>query len=110
VISETPALPNAQFGPGLGEGNALLRAEALRQLDWQRRDWVRILGTRAPGTPCLVPSAEHAGLHDGLDLLREAGEVVPARLYRRGSLVRSLDAAGGTAASTSLAGLLAGTT
>jgi hypothetical protein len=110
VDTFTPGLPNAQIGPGLGEGNALLRTEALRQLHWQRMDWMRLLATHALGTPCLVAATNRPGLHDGLDLLREAGEAVPARLYWRGSLVRSRDLAGGTTANVSLVGLLAGVT
>jgi hypothetical protein len=78
VDTFTPGLSNAQSGPG-----------------------------HAPGTPCLVASADRTGLHDGLDLLREAGEEVPARLYRRGSRVRGPAAAGGTTANVSLSGLVA---
>jgi hypothetical protein len=106
----TPARHDAHAAPGFRRDNALLRAEALRQLHWQQWDWMRILATHAPGTPCLVAAADRAGLNDGLDLLREAGEAVPARFYRRGSLVRSPDAARGTAVSMGLAGLLAGIT
>ncbi len=106
----TPARHDAHAGPGFRQVNAMLRAEALRQLHWQQRDWMRILATHAPGTPCLVAAADRAGLNDGLDLLRAAGEEVPARFYRRGSLVRSPDAARGTAVSMGLAGLVAGIT
>ena len=69
--------------------NAALRAEALRQLHWQHREWTRCLATHAPGTPPLIASAAPAGFTDGLDLLREAGEDVPSWLYRRGALVET---------------------
>jgi hypothetical protein len=81
VDTFTPGLSNAQSGPG-----------------------------HALGTPCLVAFADRTGLHDGLDLLREAREEVPARLSRRRSRVRCPDAAGGTAANVSLAALLVGIT
>jgi hypothetical protein len=103
----TSARHDVPPGPDFRAGNALLRTEAVRQLRWQQRDWARILARHAPGTPCLIPSAGRAGLTDGLDLLREAGEDVPARLYQRGSLVRTANAASGPAASVSLVSLLA---
>jgi hypothetical protein len=68
---------------------------------------VRILTTHAPGTPCLIAADNRAGLNNGLDLLREAGENVPPRLYQRGSLVRTTNAAEGAMGSVSLASLLA---
>jgi hypothetical protein len=88
-------------------GNALLRTEAVRQLRWQQRHWAQTLATHAPGTPCLVPSADQAGLTDGLDLLRAAGEDIPAWLYQRGSLLRTANGASGPAASVRLVSLLA---
>jgi hypothetical protein len=103
----TSARHDVHPGPNFCAGNALLRTEALRQLHWQQRDWARILATHVTGTPCLVASTDRAGLNDGLDLLRAAGEEVPARLYRRGSLVRTMDAAGSIAAGVSLVSLLA---
>jgi hypothetical protein len=110
VDTLTPFRADAHAGLGFRDGNAMLRAEALRQLHWQQRDWMRILATHAPGTPCLVAATNNVGINDGLDLLREAGEEVPARLYRRGSLVRGPAAAGGTTANVSLVGLVAGIT
>jgi hypothetical protein len=69
------------------EVNAAARALALRQLRWQQREWARNLATHAPGTPCLIASADRARITGGLDLLREAGEDIPSWLYQRGSLV-----------------------
>ena len=60
-----------------------------------------------PGTPCLVAPSARVRFHESLDLLRKAGEDVPAWLYRRGSLVRTRDAAGGTTVGVSLVSLLA---
>jgi hypothetical protein len=82
---------------------AALRTEALRQLRWQQQTWARILTRHEPGTPCLVASAERAGL----DVLREAGEDVPSRFYRRRSLARHCDATRGTAARVCLVSLMA---
>ena len=87
--------------------NAALQAEALRQLRWQRGEWMRLLATHAPGTPCLVAARERAKLTDSLALLREAGEDLPPQLAPRGSLVRTSDAAGGLRANVSVAGLVA---
>ncbi|MCD6032224.1 MAG: hypothetical protein K0S78_4406 [Thermomicrobiales bacterium] len=102
----TPTHDDALPGPGMRTTKALLRAEALRQLHWQQRAWRRVLAAHAPGTPCLIGATERAGIHDALDLLRAAGEDVPARLYHRGSLVRTTDAASGVPAEVRLAGLL----
>lgn len=110
ITSVTPLMPahdDPPPGPGVCPNKVLLRAEALRQLHWQQRAWVRVLAAHAPGTPCLIASTERAGLHDALDLLREVGEDVPSRLYSRGSLVRTIDAARGVLTEMSLAGLLA---
>ena len=107
VDTLTPAHDDPLPDPGLRTDAVLLRAEALRQLHWQQRAWARVLAAHLPGTPCLIASTERAGLHDGLDLLREAGEDVPPRLYHRGSLVRTTDAARGVAAGMSVAGLVA---
>jgi hypothetical protein len=107
VDTETPAHDDAPPGPDVRTSKVLLRAEALRQLHWQQRAWARVLAAHTPGTPCLIASTERAGLHDGLDLLRAAGEDVPSRLYHHGSLVRTTDAARGVPAGVSLAGLLA---
>ena len=87
-----------------------LRAEALHQLRWQQQEWQRILATHPAGTPCLVAPADRAGLNDGLDLLRKAGEDVPQRFYQRGSLVQLSGVARGTTAGVNLAGLLAAIT
>ena len=103
----TPAHDDPLPGSDVRTTKALLRAEALRQLHWQQRVWARVLAAHAPGTPCLIGATERAGIHDGLDLLRVAGEDVPARLYRRGSLVRTTDAASGVPVGVSLASLLA---
>jgi hypothetical protein len=103
----TPAHDDPPPASGVGTTKALLRAEALRQLHWQQRAWERVLAAHAPGTPCLITATERAGIHDGLDLLRAAGEDVPSRLYRRESLVRTTDAASGVPAGVRLTGLLA---
>ena len=63
-----------------------------------------ILTAHEPGTPCLVASADRAGLHNGLDLLRRAGEDVPSRFYRRGAYVPT--SAGGSATSVRVSDLL----
>ena len=80
------ARPDPHSAPGPGTVNAALRAEALRQLRGQQRDWARLLATRDPD---LIAAAARAGFTDGLDLLREAGEDVPSWLSRRGSLVET---------------------
>jgi hypothetical protein len=86
------------------EDPAMLRAEALRQLRWQQGVWMSVLTAHAPGTPCLVASTDRAGLHNGLDLLRQAGEDVPSRFYRREAYVQTT--AGGTAMSVRVSDLL----
>jgi hypothetical protein len=96
--------PDPQGGPGPGTVNATLRAEALRQLRWQQREWTRILATKDPG---LIAVAARAGFTDGLDLLREAGEDVPSWLSRRGSPVRITDGTSGATARVGLTKLLA---
>jgi hypothetical protein len=105
--SLTVALHDARSGPGFREDSVVPRAEVLRRLRWQQRDCERYLATHPPGTTWLIAPAERAGLNDTLDLLREAGEYVPARFYRRESLARTTAVASGTAASASLADLLA---
>jgi hypothetical protein len=65
----SPAPPASRFD----RVNTALRAEALRRLHWQQREWQCRLATHPPGAPRLVP-AHRAGLDDCLDLLREAGE------------------------------------
>ena len=103
----THARPEAPPTPAGHDVNAALRAEALRQLRWQQRTWQRHLALHPPGTPCLIPSVERAGLTTGLVLLQEAGEDVPAWLSQRRSLVRTAHAASGTAARVRLVPLLA---
>lgn len=102
----TPTLADHHAPPDRSchEDPAVLRAEALRQLRWQQGVWTRILTTHAPGTPCLVASTDRAGLYNGLDLLRRAGEDVPSRFYRRGAYVPTT--AGGTATSVRVSDLL----
>jgi hypothetical protein len=99
--------PDAPLGLTFGDVNAALRAEALRQLHWQQQEWERRLATHPPDAPCLVPRAHRAGLDDGLDLLREAGEYIPPWLHRRGSIVRSTNVAGGVTGTMSLTNLVA---
>jgi hypothetical protein len=106
----TPAWHDTGCDSGVGVCHAARRAEALRQLRWQQQEWERVLAAHIPGSPCLVAASQWAGLTDGLDLLRQAGEDVPSRLYRRGSLQRITDAAGGTTMGVSVAGLLAAIT
>ncbi len=53
----TSARFDAHAGPAPGTVNAALRAEALRQLRWQQREWARVLATHPVGTPCLVAPA-----------------------------------------------------
>jgi hypothetical protein len=106
----TPAWHDTGCDSGVGVCHGARRAEALRQLRWQQQEWERVLAAHIPGSPCLVAASQWAGLTDGLDLLRHAGEDVPSRLYRRGSLQRITDAAGGTTMGVSVAGLLAAIT
>ena len=80
------ARPDPHSAPGPGTGNTALRAEALRQLRGQQRDWTRIRATRDPD---LIAAAARVGFTDELDLLREAGEDIPSWLSRRGSLVET---------------------
>ena len=82
VDTRTSARPDSHGDPG----SRTVNAAVVRQLRWQQREWAHILATHAPGTPDLVASADRAELNDALDVLREAGEDVPARLSRRGSL------------------------
>jgi hypothetical protein len=103
----TPTLHDTGCDFGVRAGQLALRAEALRQLRGQLREWQRVPAMLTTGTPCLVVASEWAKLHDSLDLLRTAGEEVPSWLYRRGSLVRTTNAAGGIAAGVSLVSLLA---
>ena len=106
----TPAWHNTGCDSGVGVCHGARRSEALRQLRWQQQEWERVLAAHTAGTPCLVAASQWAGLTDGLDLLRQAGEDVPSWLYRRGSLQRITDAAGGTTMGVSVAGLLAAIT
>jgi hypothetical protein len=110
LAPRTPARPDTGCDSGVGAGRGALRAEALRQLRWQQREWERVLAAHPTGTPCLVAASQWAGLTDGLELLQQAGEEVPSWLYRRGSLQRITDAAGGTTTGVSVAGLLAAIT
>ena len=91
--TRTSARPDPHAAPGPRTVNAALRAEALRQLHWQQRDWARILATRDPD---LIAAAARTGFTDGLDLLREAGADVPSWLYRRGGRERFTAGASGT--------------
>ena len=63
----------------------------------QQREWAGTLTTHSPGTPCLVVPAARAGLTDGLDMRRQAGEDVPSWVDQGGSLVWTRDAASSTA-------------
>ena len=106
---ETSARPGDSLEPpasGRHTNAAALRDEAVRQLRWQQQHWERLLARHPPGTPCVVPLAERITLHDSLDLLRQAGEDIPERLYHRGSLIRGTDAAGNATVGVSLASLL----
>jgi hypothetical protein len=105
--SRTFARHDARSGPVFREDTVLPRAEALRRLRWQQREWAHMLATHALGTPCLIALDDGPGLNDTLDLLQEAGEYVPARFYRRESLAPTTAVASGTAASVRLADLLA---
>jgi hypothetical protein len=93
--------------PDIPRDAAAPRAEALRQLRWQQREWERRLAAHPPGTPCLVAPRERALFHNSLDLLQKAGEDILLGLYRRGSLVRTTDATGRTTPSVSLISLVA---
>ena len=105
--SRTFARPDARSDPVFHEDTVLPRAEVLRRLRWQQREWARMLATHGVGTPCLIAPGDGPGLNDTLDLLRAAGEYAPARFYRRESLARTWAVASGTAASVSLADLVA---
>jgi hypothetical protein len=76
----TPSLHDARPGSGFREVNAALRAEALRQLHLQQREWAGTLTTHSPGTSGLVGPAARAGLTDGLDVLRQAGGTARVQL------------------------------
>src|SRR3954471_18910713 len=88
----TPALHNTSCDSGVRTGHGALRAEALRQLRWQQRALARTVITHTPGTPRLVPAAR-AGLTDGPDLLRQAGEDVPSWFDQGRSLLWTVGAA-----------------
>ncbi len=103
----TSARPNAFPTPACHDVNAALRAEALRQLHWQRREWERRLTAHPPGPPCLIAPAHRAGLSSSLDLLREAGEDIPPWLYQRGSTVRTTNLPRGATGTVRLDNLLA---
>jgi hypothetical protein len=107
LAKHTPTPRDTGCDFGVRAGQLALRAEALRQLRGQLREWQRVPAMHTTGTPCLVVASERAKLHDSLDLLRTAGEDVPLWLYRRGSLVRTTNAASGIAAGVSLVSLLA---
>jgi hypothetical protein len=103
----TLARPDGGSAPVFHEDTVLPRAEVLRRLRWQQREWARMLATHGLDTPCLVAPGDGPGLNDTLDLLQEAGEYVPARFYRRELLARTTAVASGTGASVSLTDLLA---
>ena len=103
----TLARDDPHESPDVRKTNPALRAEALRQLRWQQRHWVRLLAMHVLGTPCLIDPDQRAALSNGLDLLREAGEDVPPRFYQRGSRARTMNVAGGATGTVRLAGLLA---
>jgi hypothetical protein len=102
----TPARHDTGCDAGVGARHGALRAEVRRPLRWQQQAWERLLAAHTAGTPCLVPASQWAGLTDGIDLRRQAGEDVPSWLYRRGSLQHISDAAGGTTMGVSVARLL----
>jgi len=105
ISMSTP--PDTLPTPTFGDVNAALRAEALRQLHWQQREWERHLAMHPPGAPCLISLVHRAGLNNGLDLLREAGEHIPPWLRQRGSIVRTTNVAGGATGTVRLASLVA---
>ena len=96
VAPLTSARPDPRGGLGVRTTNAALRAEALRQLRSQQREWERLLAQHAPGTLPLADFVAPRGFTDGLDLLREAGEDVPSWLYRRGARERTTEGTSGT--------------
>ena len=71
----TLARPDGGSAPVFHEDTVLPRAEVLRRLRWQQREWARMLATHGLDTPCLVAPGDGPGLNDTLDLLQEAGEV-----------------------------------
>jgi hypothetical protein len=79
-------------------------------LRWQQQEWERRLAAHTAGMRCLVAPRERARFHESLDVRRKAGEDVPSWLYRRGSLVRTTDAAGNATAGVSVVSLLADVT
>ncbi len=94
--TRTSARLDPHGDPAFRRVNTALRAEALRQLRWQQREWERLLAPHAPGTLPLIAFADPTGFTQGLDLLREAGEDVPSWLYRRGARERATEGASGT--------------
>ena len=84
----------------------LLRAEALRQLHWQQRAWARVLAAHAPGTPCLIASAERQGFMTDWICCGRRRRCPVAALSSRVARVTT-DTARGVPAGISLAGLLA---
>jgi hypothetical protein len=102
----TPALHDTSCDSGVRARHGALWAEALRQLRWQQRALARTLITHTPGTPRLVVPAARAGLTDGPDLLRQAGEDVPSWFDQGRSLLWTVGAARRTE-SVRLADLLA---
>jgi hypothetical protein len=96
-----PALHDTPCAPTAVAGHGALRAEAIRQVRSQLREWQRVPAMHTTGSPCLVVASERAKLHDSLDLLQRAGEDVPPWLYRQGALVWSMNAASGITAGVS---------
>ena len=103
----SPALHDTEGHFNARPSQGALRAEALRQLRWQLREWQRVSAMHATGTPGLVVASERAKIHDSLDLLQRAREDVLSWFCRRGALVWTTNAAGGIAAGVSLVSLLA---
>jgi hypothetical protein len=89
----TSALHDTGCDSGVRAGPGALRAEALRQLRWQQRALARTHTTQTPGTPYLDVPAARAGLTDGPDVLRQAGEDVPSWFDHDRSMLWTIDSA-----------------
>ena len=93
----TPALRDTDCDFSARGGHGAVRAEAVRHVRWLQRALARTLPTQTPGASDLTVPTARAQRTDDPDVLRQAGEDVPAWLDLGGSLVGTVDAASGPA-------------